>query len=282
MVDLHLGLIGDNIAHSSAPHLHRLAGEQNGLDVQYDRLVPAELGKDFPQIFADCKKAGFTGLNVTYPYKEIALREVEIEDPQVARIGAINTIVFSENGAKGFNTDYSGFIDAYRTVRDQTPCGTVAMAGAGGVGKAVAFALLTLGARDIRLFDCDIDKANALADDMRKAATSATTISVGSTIEQATDGAEGLINCSPLGMVGKPGTPIPRSLMRDAKWVFDAIYTPIETQFILDAHAERLQIISGYELFFYQGVNAWDFFSGLPLDHSRLRKSLLNSQTRSL
>ncbi len=62
--------------------------------------------------------------------------------------------------------------------------------------------------------------------------------------------------------------------MAGAEWVFDAVYTPIETEFVLAATAEGLEIISGYELFFYQGVNAWDFFSGQPLDFGKLRKSL--------
>lgn len=276
MVDLHLGLIGDNIAHSSAPRLHRLAGEQNGLDVQYDRLVPAQLGKTFDQIFADCRASGFRGLNVTYPYKEIAFRAARIEDSQVRRIGAINTVVFSDQGPIGFNTDFSGFIDAYRLVRGNRRPGIVTMAGAGGVGKAVAFALLTLKAAEIRLFDTDAAKARRLAEDLRQASPE-TIVSVATAIEEATEGADGLINCSPVGMVGKPGTPIPRALMAGAAWVFDAVYTPIETRLILDAQAEGLEIISGYELFFYQGVNAWDYFSGLPLNHGELRRSLLDA-----
>lgn len=274
MVDLHLGLIGDNIAHSSAPLLHRLAGEQNGLSVQYDRLVPAEMGKSFDEIFEAACVGGFRGLNITYPYKEIAFRAVLIDNSQVRRIGAVNTIVFTEEGPKGYNTDYSGFIDAYRNVRGEIVPGVVAMAGAGGVGKAIAFALLTLGAREIRLFDPDAEKAHRLADDMRRAEPG-TLITVSFSIEEATRVADGLINCSPVGMVGKPGTPIPRALMAGASWVFDAVYTPIETQFIQDARAKGLEIISGYELFFYQGVNAWEFFSGLPLDYDRLRKDLL-------
>lgn len=276
MVDLHLGLIGDNIAHSSAPRLHRLAGAQNGLEIQYDRLVPAVLGQTFDEIFTDCRQRGFRGLNITYPYKEIALRKVAIEDPQVRRIGAINTVVFSPAGPVGFNTDYSGFLDAYQLVRQQERPGVVAMAGAGGVGKAVAFALLTLKAGEIRLFDCNRDKAEALARELRQAAGD-TVIRVEAGIETACAGADGLINCSPVGMVGKQGTPIARDLMQGATWVFDAVYTPVDTQFIQDAGAEGLEIISGYELFFFQGVNAWEFFSGLPLDQTALRGALYQS-----
>lgn len=273
MADLHLGLIGDNIARSSAPRLHRLAGAQNGLDVVYDRLVPPELGVAFDALFRDCAGGRYHGLNITYPYKEAVLARVTVEDEQVRRIGAINTVVFSERGPLGFNTDYSGFIEAYRTVRGDRAPGIVAQVGAGGVGRAVAFGLLTLGAEAIRIADKDPAKAAALADDLR-AASPATDIVVSASVGDAVRGACGLINCTPVGMVGHGGTPVPADLIPGADWAFDAVYTPVDTQFLQDAGAAGLQIISGYELFFFQGVNAWTFFCGRPLDHARLRRDL--------
>lgn len=274
MADLHLGLIGDNISRSSAPRLHRLAGAQNGLDVRYDRLIPADLGIPFDQVFGNCAGTGYQGLNITYPYKEIAAAWVTVEDDQVRRIGAVNTVVFSDRGPLGFNTDYSGFIDAYRSVRGDRPPGIVAQIGTGGVGRAVAFGLLTLGVGELRLTDRDPDKAVALARELRAAAPGAT-ITTGQSVEDIAAGAQGLINGTPVGMVGYPGTPIPKDLMTGAEWAFDAVYTPVDTIFMQDAKCTGLEIISGYELFFYQGVNAWQFFCGLPLDHVRLRESLL-------
>lgn len=274
MADLHLGLIGDNIARSSAPRLHRLAGLQNGLDIRYDRLIPADLGQAFDQIFDTCAGTGFKGLNITYPYKEIAATRVTVDDEQVRRIGAINTVVFSERGPLGFNTDYSGFIDAYRSVRGQAAPGIVAQVGTGGVGRAVAFGLLTLGISELRLTDRDPDKAIALAQELRAAAPD-TLITTGQSVEDIAPGAQGLVNGTPVGMVGYPGTPVPKHLMAGAEWAFDAVYTPVDTCFLQDAGRAGLQIISGYELFFYQGVNAWQFFCGLPLDHAQLRQSLL-------
>ena len=103
MPDLQLGLIGDNILRSRAPRLHRLAGELAGLDVVYDRLVPGELGLDFDVVFERCAKSGFTGINVTYPYKERAAGKVLIEDPLVRRIAAVNTILFGPM-ARGAST----------------------------------------------------------------------------------------------------------------------------------------------------------------------------------
>ncbi|SFD17699.1 shikimate dehydrogenase family protein [Tropicimonas isoalkanivorans] len=273
MPDLHLGLIGDNISRSASPRLHRAAGRQHGLDVRYDRLIPADLGQSFEEVFAACGAQPFRGLNITHPYKERAARSVRIDDPQVRRIGATNTILFEAGGPTGHNTDYTGFMAAYRRVRGAAAPGVVAMAGVGGVGRAVGFALLTLGAAEIRLFDIDPARAAALAEALADAAPGTRVSSVES-IEAAAKGATALINCTPLGMVGHPGTAIPRACLRGVDWVFDAVYTPLETQFLRDAAAGGVQIVSGYELFFYQGVHAWEIFTGLPLDENRLREDL--------
>ena len=92
--------------------------------------------------------------------------------------------------------------------------------------------------------------------------------------EEGAAGASGLVNCTPVGMVGYDGTPLPRSLMAGASWAFDAVYTPVDTRFLQDAAAGGLTCISGYELFFYQGVDAWRIFSGRPVDEARLRAAL--------
>lgn len=275
MQSLKLGLIGDNIAASRSPRLHRLAGSQNGVAVTYDRLVPREMGEDFETILAACPSRGYRGVNVTYPYKERAARLVTIADPLVRAIGAVNTVLFEDDGPQGFNTDHSGFVAAYREGRGQAAPGKVLMIGTGGVGRAVAFALVALGADDLRLFDRDPARAEALAADLRAAAPGLP-VSTHVSAEDAAQGAQGLINCTPLGMVGNPGTPLPRAAMAGAVWAFDAVYTPVNTEFLTDARAQGLTIISGWELFFYQGVHAWRHFAGLPLDTSALRASLLD------
>ena len=70
-------------------------------------------------------------------------------------------------------------------------------------------------------------------------------------------------------------TDCPRDAMQGAAWAFDAVYTPVDTQFLQDAATQGLSIISGYELFFFQGVHAWEHFCGLPLDEARLRSELI-------
>lgn len=268
-----LGLIGDNITRSKSPRLHRTAGTLTGNKVTYDRLIPKDLELTFYEVFDQARNLGFRGINVTYPYKEIVTKLVTVSDPLVRAIGAVNTVVFDDDGPKGFNTDYSGFMAAYRAVRGDENPGTVCLIGTGGVGKAVAFGLIGLGAKTIRCVDLDATKADALADALRALGTD-TQIETSNDAVAAAAGADGLINCTPLGMVGIGGSPLPAHAMQGATWAFDAVYTPVDTEFLSDAENAGLTVISGYELFFGQGVDAWNIFTGIELDHDALRVAI--------
>ncbi len=271
---IRLGLIGDNIAASQAPRLHELAGVQAGRAVTYDRIVPRDWGMDLPEVLAEVARRGYRGVNVTYPYKERAAALVRIDDPLVRAIGAVNTVLFGGDGPSGFNTDHSGFMAAYRRARGDLAPGAVLLIGAGGVGRAVAFALGRLGCRDLRIADTDAGKAEVLLAAVQAAFPGLAAVAGADAVALA-GGAAGLVNCTPVGMVGMGGTPLPRAAMAGAGWAFDAIYTPPETEFLTDARAGGLDAIPGYELFLFQGIDAWALFTGLPLDPARLEADLL-------
>ena len=274
-----LGLIGDNISRSQSPVLHGLAGRQTGLDVRYDRLVPKDLGRSLEDVFESCVMGGYRGINITYPYKEHVARMVQVDDPLVRAVGAVNTVIFEADGPRGHNTDYSGFMAAYRGIRGDRKPGRVLLIGAGGVGRAVAFGLAGLGLRELRLMDRDPERAEAVGEALNTIAPEVA-VSIWIDAEKAADGASGLINCTPVGMVGYDGTPLSRAAMRGSEWAFDAVYTPVETQFLVDARAEGLAVLSGWELFFHQGVDVWRLFSGTTLDETALRLDLLQPATR--
>ena len=244
-----------------------------GLPVTYDRLVPRDLGRDFEAVFEDARAAGYRGLNVTYPYKERVVPLLRVPDLRVARLGAVNTVVFGADGPEGHNTDWSGFVAAYRHRLGERPAGRVCMVGAGGVGRAVAFGLLELGATELRLVERELPRAEALARALRSAAPDLPVLVTGD-VTEGTAGAQGLINCTPVGMVGHEGTPVPRALMAGAGWAFDAVYTPPDTEFLRDASAEGLAVVSGEDLFFYQGLHAFEVFHGRPVDEGVLRAAL--------
>ena len=118
-------------------------------------------------------------------------------------------------------------------------------------------------------------KADALAAALRQAEP-ALALETGASAIALSKGAAGIANGTPVGMVGHDGTPLAREHLRGAEWAFDAVYTPVETQFLRDAAAEGLTVISGYELFIGQGVDAWTLFTGLPLDEAALRQALVS------
>ena len=93
-------------------------------------------------------------------------------------------------------------------------------------------------------------------------------------VEEAATGADGLVNATPVGMHQHPGTPIPKAMIGGQSWAFDAVYTPVETRLLLDAMDAGLEVLSGYELFFYQGIDAFEVFTGLRVDEARLREAL--------
>ena len=268
-----LGLIGGNIRASSSPRLHREAGRLAGLDVRYELLIPAELGTGFDALFDACRDGGYRGLNITYPYKETVLQRVTPATPRIAQLGAVNTVLFGADGPVGHNTDYSGFVAAFRHRFGATSPGVVAMAGAGGVGKACGFGLVELGVRALRIVDHDRQKADGLAAALRTLQPGLD-VRVVATAAEAADGADGLINCTPLGMVGTPGMPFPEAGIHAGQWVFDAVYTPLETGLLRAAERAGAAVMSGYELFLFQGMQAFELFTGHAVDENELRQRL--------
>ena len=271
---IRLGLIGGNIAASRSPDLHRLCGAAVGLDVSYDLLVPAAMGKSFEAVFETCRQTGMRGVNVTYPYKQQVRAMVRVPDPEVAKLGSINTVVFAPDGPLGYNTDYTGFMAAYRVAFGSTAPGRVGVIGTGGVGRAIAFALLELGASELRLFDVEPQRAAELARALQTV-QSPCAIRVVETIADAVGTAQGMVNCTPIGMVGHPGSPVPQALLGTQDWAFDAVYTPVDTEFLEAAGRAGVKVMSGYELFFHQGIEAFRLFTGCqPGDLGALRRRL--------
>ena len=180
---------------------------------------------------------------------------------------------FNGTASKAYNTDYTGFIAAYEQVRLGANPGVCCLLGTGGVGRALAFGLVKLGADEIRLFDRDNSKAQKLAHDLNVLEPQ-TVVTAVDDLNAATANCDGLLNGTPVGMVGYPGSAFEAKAIANAAWVFDAVYTPIETMFLKSSKAAGAQIISGYELFFFQGVHAWRHFSGRDVDTQKLRAAL--------
>lgn len=276
MRDVRLGLIGDKILRSRSPELHRLAGTLCGLNVTYDLLIPAARDQSFAEVFDHCRRAGYRGVNITYPYKEQVVSRLAPLSAALASLGACNTVTFGAGLPVGANTDCTGFARAFRSRFPGERPGIVAMAGTGGVGKAIAFALAALGAEEIRLCDTDLGKARALAEALVPVAGAMRVVTAGD-IREAAEGADGLVNATPLGMDGVGGNAVPTAALAGRRWAFDAVYTPEETAFLGEARAAGLAIMSGFDLFLFQGIDAFTVFTGETVDAEELRRRLRHS-----
>ncbi len=272
--DLKLGLIGLSIEQSRSPALHCLAGRLSGISVTYDLIrLDSAIPESFDKMLSLCQSQKYYGVNVTYPFKERAAEVARIESEQVRRLGAVNTVRFvSESEMQGFNTDFTGFKRAFDSRYSGQPPGKVALIGAGGIGRAIAFGLVDLGAEELRIFDQEAQKAESLALTLKS--RSELQIRTCATLEDTVSDVEGIVNATPIGMYNHPGTAIPRAMVSTQSWAFDAVYTPVETQFLLEAKEAGLETLSGYELFIYQGIEAFKIFSGVYVDESRLRAGL--------
>ena len=272
-----LGLIGDNIVKSRAPALHRYAAAQLNIDLSYDLIIPANEGLNFEQCLAAARQSGLVGVNVTLPYKQHAFGQTTIEDEATYRLGAVNTVRFTSSGMLGFNTDYSGFIKAYRQARGHKAPGAVAVIGAGGVGRAVSYALLRLGASQLKITDHQGERAIELSKELNRLYPAQARV----TSIDHLNSCDAVVNCTPVGMSGYGGFPLPESCFPEAcRWVFDAVYTPVNTPFSTVAKSKGAQFISGFELFFFQGVDAFHLFTGHQVkDEKALRRTLMSDIT---
>src|SRR5215471_18440624 len=187
------GLIGSPIAHSASPAMHERAAEALGLRGHYQLIEVA--GADtagLRMMLEGVRRLGFAGVNVTYPYKEAVVPLLDELAPGAAAMGAVNTVVVRDGRLIGHNTDTTGFARAVAPLL--APAGNaVAVIGAGGVGKAIAFALASQKVSDIRIVDSDPARAQKLA-----SLLSTNGARVAASVEDALRGATGLINGTPV------------------------------------------------------------------------------------
>ncbi|MFB6446605.1 shikimate dehydrogenase [Bradyrhizobium tunisiense] len=253
------GLIGAPIAHSASPAMHERAAEALGLRGHYQLIEVA--GADaagLRMMLEGVRRLGFAGVNITYPYKEAVVPLLDALAPGAAAMGAVNTVVVRDGRLTGHNTDTTGFARAVAPLLAAS-ANAVAVIGAGGVGKAIAFALASLGVTDIRIVDSEPARAEKLVSLLAPRGGARAAASV----EDALDGATGLVNGTPVGMLPNRDTPVPAALLRADLWVADAVYSPLITPLLAAAREKGARTMTGRELAIYQAADAFELFTGL-------------------
>ncbi|MFA7352129.1 MAG: shikimate dehydrogenase, partial [Dehalococcoidales bacterium] len=133
------GLIGDPVEHSISPAIHNAAFKKSGLDYIY--LPFRVTSENLPGAITALRSLDLRGLNVTIPHKVAVMPLLDEIDAVAKNIGAVNTIVNNNGHLTGYNTDAAGFLKSL-VKRDIDPSGKkVVILGAGGVARAISFAL---------------------------------------------------------------------------------------------------------------------------------------------
>ncbi|MFE1598400.1 shikimate dehydrogenase [Methylobacterium sp. ID0610] len=265
-----LGLIGSPIRHSASPAMHEAAARALGLEAHYQLIdVPGASAAQLRNLLESVRLIGFSGVNVTFPYKEAVVPLLDALSEGARAVGAVNTIVVEDGRLVGHNTDASGFARALTQRFGAVPPGPVAVIGAGGVGKAVAVALGSLPGVEIRLVDTDPGKAEALAATLPPR----TRPRLCRTVAEALDGATGLVNGTPVGMLPNRDSPVPPDLLRPGLWVADAVYSPLWTPLLREAARRGAPVMTGRDLALHQAIDAFRLFTGHDAPESAMARA---------
>lgn len=269
---LRTGLIGASIAASLSPALHEREGAHLGLGTTYRLIDLDALGltvADLGDILSACRAAGLAGVNVTHPVKQAVIPFLDDLSDDARRLGAVNTVVLRDGRAVGHNTDWFGFAEAFRRAMGDVGLARAVQLGAGGAGAAVAHALLSLGTGHLSIADIDPDRAAGLCTTLN-ANWGAGRAVVASDLPAALAGADGLVNCTPIGMAKYPGLPLDEALLRPDLWVADIIYFPLETALLAKARALGCRTMGGGGMVVFQAAEAMRLFTGATPDTARM------------
>jgi len=247
------GLVGNPVEHSLSPPMHEAAYDELGLDARYVTFEPAR--GDIAAAVEGADALGVAGLNVTIPFKQAVLDAVE-PDALAARIGAVNTIDFSGETVTGHNTDAEGVRRSFAHHGVELDGKTAVVVGAGGAGRAAAFALADAGAT-VSIANRTVETAGLLADDVGSAASAHGLDALPDLLADA----DVLVNATSVGME-EDESPVPADALHADLAVLDAVYAPLETRLLRDADAAGATTIDGAWMLLFQGVAAFELWTG--------------------
>jgi 3-dehydroquinate dehydratase/shikimate dehydrogenase len=252
-----LGVIADPIQHSLSPTVHNAALHALKMDIVYVPFrVPREHLEDFMNM---ARQFSIHGLSVTIPHKETIVPLLTFTDQAVDHIGAANTVVLDGYDRRGFNTDAQSVLDSIDATLgrggdvDVLAGRTALILGAGGVAKAVCYALSS---RSVKIVVAarNFSKAEELAKKWQ-----------GTAVEwkdRTSVQSDMLVNCTPLGMHPNVNeTPFDSDFINRAMIVFDAVYNPEQTLLIKDARKKECSVVTGVDMFVRQAAQQFKLFT---------------------
>ena len=271
-----VGLIGRGIGASGSPAIHRAEARELDLALAYEivdfdarGLPDSGLGETVRALAA----VGWTGCNVTHPFKQQVLAVCDEVSSEATALGAVNTLTFRDGRILGDNTDWIGFSWMIERQIGSVEGSSVAQVGAGGAGSATAYALGRMGVRELALFDPSSERANELVARLAPIFPECR-ILVCDSAANAISGRQGIVQSTPVGMAAHPGTPFPPELMQGSQWLADIIYFPRETPLLAAAREKGMRAVNGVAMVIGQAAESFRLFTGREPDRERMLASL--------
>ena len=252
-------VIGNPVSHSLSPIMHNHAFSAIGYNGLY---IPLE-ADDIEPAISGLKSLNFKGASITIPHKESVIDLLDELDDAAESIKAVNTVVNSGGRLVGHNTDWSG---ALRALSDKIEIDgkDVAIIGAGGAARAIAFGIKAGGGRAI-ILNRSKQKGEQLAQQL-----DAGFIPL-SEVEKLD--CDILINTTPIGMTPDVDDMcLPKTVLENNMVVMDIVYTPLKTKLLREAERIGCACIDGLSMFVYQGAEQFALWTGqkAPVDIMRL------------
>lgn len=258
------GLIGNPVEHTMSPAIHNTLAEAMGENLVY---VPFHVPEgSVKEALEGALALNLLGCNVTVPYKSAVLPYLKEIDSMAEKIGAVNTLVRTDGGFKGYNTDMPGLYRAMCGDGVKLEGEKVLILGAGGVARAVAMLLAEKGAAKAVIFNRTVEKAARVAEEVNGIA--------GRSFAEARElsdygslpaGERYLcIQATNVGMF--PRTE--EAVIEDAAFYqrihtgYDLIFNPAKTKFMELTEAAGGRAFNGLKMLLWQGVIAYELWTG--------------------
>lgn len=283
-----VGIIGDPVAHSLSPLMHNSAFAALGLDWVY---VPFHVeNADLPRAMDGLRGLGVRGVNVTIPHKSAVMPLLDRFTESAAAAGAVNTIINKDGQLVGDNTDGVGFVRSLRDEADFVPDNArVLVLGAGGAAKAIAVELARAGARRIVIANRTVERARQLAAHVHDYGAEASAVALDAAVlRDVVADSDLFVQTTPAGMAAAGDAPAPagddaalclpepfeQHWLHDGLVVADIVYTPLKTPLVRAALEKNCTIAPGWGMLLYQGVEAFERWTGTEAPVTVMRAAL--------
>ncbi len=260
------GLIGNPVEHTLSPMIHNTLAELLGHNLVYVPF-PVKAGQ-VAQAVSGADALNLLGLNVTVPYKSAVIECLKEIDGLAGNIGAVNTLVRTAGGYKGYNTDMEGLYRAMVSEGISIAGETVILLGAGGAARAVAYLCAVKGAAQVYMLNRTLDKAQAVAGEVNRAMGREVICPMA--LENYTMLPEGKYLTIQGTSVGLAPHVEEAVITEDAFYEkvgtgFDLIYRPWETKFMQLTRAHGGQAYNGLKMLLYQGIIAYELWNDVKI-----------------